>query len=153
MRIEIVDAAVTRPLRLAVLRPGYPADTPTLPDPPDAVHLAALDGDAVAGTAALLRRPFPHRPDERAWQLTGMAVAADRQGQGVGSLLLDRAVEVASEREAALVWCHARVTAIGFYRSQGWRPEGEHFVGAIGLPHVLMWRPVEPSAAATSSPA
>ena len=151
MRIEIVDAATTRPLRLAVLRPGYPADTPTLPEHPDAGGLAARDGETVAGAAVLLPRRFAVRPDDPAWQLAGMAVAPDRQGQGVGMLLLDRVVALAGERGAALVWCNARATATGFYRRHGWRTEGEQFVGAIGLPHVVMWRPVEPPGPATSS--
>ena len=62
MTIEVlrVDAAVVRPLRHAVLRPGadpgesvYPAD-----DLAETVHLAASNGAVVIGTATLFPEAF-----------------------------------------------------------------------------------------------
>lgn len=151
--MEIVEASaeLTRPLRLAVLRPGFPSDTPTLEDPPGALHLAARDDGDVVGAAVLLPRAFAPQPDRRAWQLRGMAVAPDAQGTGVGARVLDAAVRLAATHGVELLWCQARTTAVGFYERQGWQVEGDEFTGAIGLPHLLMWRPVEPAADATSS--
>ncbi|GAB2456320.1 GNAT family N-acetyltransferase [Jatrophihabitans fulvus] len=151
--MEIVEATAdqTRPLRLAVLRPGLPPDTPTLEDPPGAVHLAARDGGEVVGAAVLVVRPFARQPGRRGWQLRGMAVAPARQGTGVGAQVLAAAVRLAAGRGVEVLWCQARTSAVGFYERQGWRVEGEEFTGAMGLPHVLMWRAVEPLPDATSS--
>jgi predicted GNAT family N-acyltransferase len=143
MEIRIVDAATTKELRRAVLRPTWPVGSPMHGDEnADAVHLAAFDSDELVGCCLILPRPHPARPDEPgAWQLRGMATAPHRQGQGVGSAVVAAALEQAKQRAGRLIWCDARTTAVRFYAAHGFVAEGAEFLHAeSGIPHYRMWR-------------
>lgn len=130
-----------RELRYRLLRPHqrpsdlvYDGD-----DDPDALHLGAFDGERLVGIASVA--PDPSEPwAPGAWRLRGMATEPGVRGRGVGGELLERCMEHAAERGAALVWCNARVRAEPFYRRHGFEPVGEVFdVPPIG-PHVRMVR-------------
>ena len=131
-----VDAGVVRPLRHEVLRPGadmsesvYPVD-----DLPGTVHLAALDGEVVVGTATCFAEPIEGRP---AWRLRGMAVAESHRGVGIGSLLLAEVLRQVRENAGDLLWCNARTVALPFYTRHGFTIVGEEFLAAHGVPHYL----------------
>ena len=152
MRVAVVDAAVTTELRRAVLRPSWAVGTPMAGDDDRAaVHVAGFDGAQVVAAAVLFPRAYPLRPHvPAAWQLRGMATAADRQGQGMGGAVLHGALDELVGRGARLVWCEARISAQRFYERHGFRAEGEQFVTPqSGLPHFFMWR--ELSGTPTSS--
>jgi GNAT superfamily N-acetyltransferase len=151
LRIVESDATTTRPLRRAVLRPGWSLDAPMHGDEAsDAVHLAAYpaaDGDAdeLVGACLLLPRAYPG--DGRAapaWQLRGMATAADFRGRGIGAAMLAVAVDLIRERGGRLVWCEARTSAVPFYRQHGFTVDGpEYLHGESALPHHLMSRRID----------
>lgn len=72
-----------------------------------------------------------------------MAVAPDCRGRGYGSRII-------SELEAYLASCgfthaylHARVSAVGFYRKQGYSVMGDEFV-EVTLAHVRMDKQLRP---------
>ncbi|MCZ3389675.1 MAG: GNAT family N-acetyltransferase [Actinomycetia bacterium] len=138
MTVEIrhVAADAVRPLRHAVLRQGAPLAESVYPvdDLPDTVHLGALDDGAVIGTATFFPEPYEGRA---AWRLRGMAVAEERRGAGVGSLMLDEAVAEVRQNEADLLWCNARTVALPFYSRRGFTIVGEEFLVAHGVPHYL----------------
>jgi predicted GNAT family N-acyltransferase len=144
VRIDVVDGARTRALRRAVLRPHWPLGSPMHGDDnPDAIHLAALDpAGAVVGACLVLPRPYPLRPEQpQAWRLRGMAIAAARQGQGVGGLVLAAAITEIRRRDGRVAWCDARSSALAFYAQHGFLLEGEEFRHAeSGIPHYRMWR-------------
>lgn len=155
MHVTTTDGAITRTLRRTVLRPGWPPERP-IPgdDRPDAVHVGAfvdaeVDAGGLLGACLLLPQPCSWRPETPAWQLRSMAVDPDHRGEGVGRAVLAGAVEVADARGAALLWCHARVSAVGFWEREGWlarHPEGDArrvYVDAeTGLEHLDMYRAV-----------
>jgi len=152
IRVGVVDQTRTRELRRTVLRPGLPPDAPLPGDElPDAVHLAAVDGEQVIGTCFLYPEPCPWLPDRSgAWHLRQMATAEDRRGQGVGAAVLTAAMREARARGGELLWCHARESAVWFYRRYGLRPHGEVFTDdRHPIPHRRMWR--ELSGVPTSS--
>ncbi|SHH41769.1 Acetyltransferase (GNAT) domain-containing protein [Jatrophihabitans endophyticus] len=140
--IREVDAAVTRPLRLDVLRPGHTPDTVPPGDVAGAVHLAAYDDDELVGAVAVHEHAFAPRPAEPAMQFSGMAVAEDRRGSGVGAALLAAVVATAERHGAQVVWCNARSYARGFYERGGFAAIGDEFIiaAAGNLPHFVMWR-------------
>jgi GNAT superfamily N-acetyltransferase len=147
LRVTVSDAASTRPLRGRVLRPDDPLDAPMHGDDnPDAVHLAAYDGDQLIGCALILPSPYPLRPDQPgAWQLRGMAVAPERQGSGVGSAVLQTAGAQVRRRGGRLLWCESRRNATGFYAGHGFAAEGAEYPHReTGAPHRMMWRRIEP---------
>jgi predicted GNAT family N-acyltransferase len=141
--IRVVDGAVTRELRRAVLRPAWPVGAAMHgDDDPAAVHLAAFDEDQLVGTCVLLSRPYPLRPERAdAWQLRGMAVSAERQGQGIGAQVVAAAVAEVERRGGRLLWCEARTSAVSFYTRHGFAAEGAEYRHAeTGIPHFRMWR-------------
>jgi predicted GNAT family N-acyltransferase len=129
-------------LRQAVLRPGLPREASVydVDALPTTRHLVAIDGDArVVGCATIFPEPFDGRAD--AWRLRGMAIEPELRGAGVGRKILAALDEMMRARTPVpLLWCNARVTAIGFYQRCGWTIVSEEFdVPGIG-PHVNMTR-------------
>lgn len=125
-------------LRHAVLRPGRPLDSAQFDgdDEPTTIHVAARREDgAVVGCCTLLPRAHDGRA---AWQLRGMATRADLARRGVGTAVLAAADAIVREHGGDLLWCNARLAAVPFYASAGWRVVSDEFdVPGIG-PHHLM---------------
>lgn len=80
-------------------------------------------------------------------KLTQMAVDPQRQGEGLGRILL-ASIESRAFGQLRLpgLYCHAQVRAIGFYEKMGWLVEGEQFMEA-GIWHrkMTLAAPREPS--------
>ncbi len=136
-----VGVEVVRALRAEILRPGqtpeelvYPGD-----DASDTLHAAVFEAGEAIAAASVMREPFPPRPGARDWRVRGMATRAPARGRGYGRALLALCLDHAREEEGALLWCHARVPARGFYERAGLAVLGEVIeIPRIG-PHVLMW--------------
>jgi predicted GNAT family N-acyltransferase len=93
------------------------------------VHaLAYVDGQPV-GTGRLL-------PDGH---IGRMAVLKSQRGKGIGKALLRALVEAARRRGHREVLLSAQVQAVGFYRAEGFEPEGPVYEEA-GIPHQAMRR-------------
>lgn len=92
------------------------------------------------GVVTFLERECPARPGVHpARQLRGMAVAADRQGTGIGASLLRAGLDRCRAEGAAVVWAHARVTAVSWYEAHGMSAEGDVYIfGDVHLPHLLV---------------
>ena len=134
--VREVDAATVRPLRHALLRAGRPIGESYYPTDDVAVHIAAYDEERIVGVATIF--PDPEPDDPAAWRLRGMAVEPALQRSGVGTAVLQRAVNAVSERGVRTLWCKARVPAVGFYEHHGFTRESEPFeIPGIG-PHVSM---------------
>jgi predicted GNAT family N-acyltransferase len=136
IEVRRVDVEVVRPLRHEVLRPGedlaesfYPAD-----DLSETVHVAALDGEVVVGTATVFPEPHDGRS---AWRLRGMAVEESHRGSGVGSMVLTEVLRQVREHDVDLLWCNARTVALPFYTGHGFTIVGDEFLTAHGVPHYL----------------
>jgi len=127
-----VDAILM--LRSAVLRPGLPEEAAHFvgDDAPETGHFAAFLAERNVACLSLMSSLWQ---DRVAWQLRGMAVQADRQGQGLGGQLLEFALR---ESEPRPVWCNARSAAIPFYQRYGFALVSEVFeVKGVG-PHQQM---------------
>lgn len=145
LRILESDAATTRALRRAVLRPSWPENAAMHGDDnPDAIHLAAFNRDELVAACLILPHAFPQRPDEgNAWQLRGMATAPGYRSRGIGAQLLARAVDAAESRGGHLLWCEARTSAMRFYAKHGFTVVGaEYLHSESGIPHHLMVRSI-----------
>lgn len=135
--VRVVSAADVLALRMSVLRPGFPVESADYDALPEARHVGALDGDTIVGCATVF--PSPYGGDAGAWQLRGMAVAAGRQGEGIGAMVLLGAIDLARVAGASLMWANARTTALGFYERLGFGIEGEEFTyGPLELPHFVI---------------
>lgn len=144
--VEQVRPEVTYGLRAEVLRPGLPPIRARFPgdDAPTALHFAAYDVyDRIVGVVAVLPEPMPSPDgDEPGHRLRGMAVRTDRHRTGVGRALLVRVFDGVARLGGGLLWCNARVPAVGFYARAGFVATGDPWEDPEFGPHVRMRRPV-----------
>ena len=137
---EIVEitAAATHDLRRRVLRDGTPSavvvwegDTE-----PTTFHLGVREADAVIAISTWLRRRYPDRPAEEAFQLRGMATEPTRRGTGVSARLLLAGLDRCADEGATLVWARARTAALSFYTRHGFEAVGPEYTDlTTGLRH------------------
>ncbi len=151
VRVEIVDPSRTYELRHLVLLPNRPlSETTDDPAFASAVTFGLTEGadPRVLSTATVYREepPAAYGPivllarEHRPWRLRAVATDAKRQGEGFGRLVLNAVVAYITEREPALIWCNARVTAEGFYAREGFLTYGPVFeVPHVGR-HIVMYR-------------
>jgi GNAT superfamily N-acetyltransferase len=132
-------------LRHRILRAGLPPESARFEgdEAETTLHLAAFTvepaggaGRAAVGCLSLMLNCFHAEP---AWQLRGMAVEEAHQGRGLGRELLAHAeAAAASQGQAGLLWCNARLPAAGFYQKHGWAIVSEVFEIPTAGPHVKM---------------
>ncbi|MDQ6614619.1 MAG: GNAT family N-acetyltransferase [Actinomycetota bacterium] len=159
--IEPVRALQTHALRQQVLRAhqdvaevGFPGD-----DDPDAGHFAAFafagsgsgsgsaSGSGIIGVVSVLREcpATTTAPDPaRWWRLRGMATAAPYRNQGVGSALVAAVLAHVAAHHGTVLWCYARLPAVGFYSGAGFAVTGDPWDEPALGPHVAMARAVPP---------
>jgi GNAT superfamily N-acetyltransferase len=140
--VRPISAAQVRLLRHALLRPFEPPEKIVYSgdDQPDTLHAGAFDGDAFVGIASVCREPMPGSRQGGEWRLRGMATMPAVRGRGFGRLLLESCFDHIRARGGTLLWCNARVVALGFYRHLGFIAQGEEFeIVPIG-PHYVMTR-------------
>lgn len=132
LHVREVPPEIVQPLRHKVLRPGLPFDTAiwARDQPPDSRHFAAMDAqDRVLGVASFYHQDTDLAPNEPAWQLRGMAVEQALRGQGVGQKVLLESIDLLQASDPVrVIWCNARVSAIGFYEKLGFAVLGEPFL-------------------------
>jgi len=97
----------------------------------EAVHLVAVEDDAVVGTCRLLIEPGGTARFGR------LCVRASARGTGVGALLLAEAEREARAGGARRIGMHAQTDALTLYRRAGFRPYGERF-DEEGIEHLGM---------------
>jgi GNAT superfamily N-acetyltransferase len=134
-----------------VLRPGRAVHDMALPDDdePSTVTFAAVgDAGAVVGCVRVSSDgPPPGLGDggAPAWRLRGMATRQDLRNAGIGSLVLGRAIDYVADQGGGLLWCNARVPAVGLYRRAGFVEHGDVWEEPEIGPHVVMWTMVAPA--------
>ena len=72
-----------------------------------------------------------------------MATREDARGQGIGALVLEAGLAYVAAEGGKLVWCNARLPAVGFYERAGFKTRGDEWVEPRIGSHVVMWRGVE----------
>ena len=96
----------------------------------EAVHIVAIEADAVIGTCRLLFRGQVAR-------LGRLAVERDRRGDGIAAAILREADRIASEAGAESIALHAQTYALTLYEQNGYEEYGPTFVEE-GIEHVAM---------------
>lgn len=91
-----------------------------------AIHLGAFNNDTLVGIVSLMKHEVLAMATCQ-YQLRGMATLKEVRGQGYGTLLIQRALEILKERQVSCVWCNARLKAVGFYKKHGFELHGNAF--------------------------
>lgn len=134
-------------LRHRVLRADLPPESAHFEHDHDAVtaHFAVLGNEgSVIGCVTIHPAPLDAEP---AWRLRGMAVDPAAQTGGIGRRLLTAIDEHVRTADGLpkLLWCHARLPAVGFYERCGWTAvTGVYDIPTAG-PHRTMVRRLEAS--------
>ena len=142
-------------MRHSVLRPhlAFEAVVWEGDDDPVTATFGAMDREtgAVVGVATVFPEPGPFEPSEvglapgasskdTTWRLRGMATEEAARGRGIGSMVLEAAVDHVAAEGGELLWCNARIGAVAFYERAGFRTWGEVWdLPSVG-PHIVMWR-------------
>ncbi len=136
--VRQITAPETHDLRRLVLRNGA-VDAMVVwdgDDEPETEHLGVFADGRIVAISTWLVRPDPIAPGRSALQLRGMAADPTQMGMGLGRALLRAGLQRARHSGRDRVWANARLTALGFYESEGWEVSGPVFdTPMTGLPH------------------
>ena len=138
MEVRQVKAEEVVELRHRVLRAGLPRESARFPgdELETSRHFAAVDeGGRVVGCLTLHLNEWEGR---RAYQLRGMATTDEVRGKGMGKMLMAAAEAFVAASGVGILWCNARVPAMGFYLGVGWEVRSGEFDIPTAGPHVRM---------------
>ena len=141
MKLSILPVEEIRPLRLKILRPGCQPDS-VIYDcdiDPTCFHIGAKIKDKVVGVATFYQLDHKEIKGKKSCRLRGMATDDKFQNQGIGKEVLEYSFLYLKNKNIDLLWCNARLIAIGFYKKIGFKVYGDLFeIKNIG-PHYDMY--------------
>jgi predicted GNAT family N-acyltransferase len=140
VNIRKVDAEIIRPLRHSELRKGQDFSTTSyLKDyEVDTFHMACVVDDKTVTCATFYPERSTKIKSENAYRLRGMATDSRFTRKGYASNLMAESFKKLKKRDCDMVWCNARLVAVDFYKSVGFKITGELFdIEGIG-PHYCM---------------
>jgi GNAT superfamily N-acetyltransferase len=133
--IEQIRPELTWKLRRDVMYPDKNIPDMRMEEDNDGYHFAAFKDNYIVGVVSL----FHEGTD---FQFRKFAVAADEQGRGTGTILLNYVLDIAIAMGAKRIWCNSRVTAIGFYQRFGLVQTGKTYSN-IGIDYEVMEKIIE----------
>jgi len=119
--IEQIAPIVTRRLRHEVLYPDQPIDSIILEDDNLGIHFGLYEHNKLISVVSLFIR-------ENDAQFRKFATDKHYQNKGYGSQLLQHIIQYASSEGVQKVWCHARMSAVSFYKKHGFNETGHSFI-------------------------
>ena len=144
VNIRKVDAERIRPLRHSELRKGQDFSTTSyLKDYEiNTFHMACIVDDKPVTCATFYPEKSTKIRTENAYRLRGMATDSRFKRKGYASNLMAESFKELKKRDCDMVWCNARLVAVDFYKSVGFKITGELFdIKGIG-PHYYMYKEI-----------
>jgi predicted GNAT family N-acyltransferase len=144
VNIRKVDAERIRPLRHSELRKGQDFSTTSyLKDYEiNTFHMACIVDDKPVTCATFYPEKSTKIRTENAYRLRGMATDSRFKRKGYASNLMAESFKELKKRDCNMVWCNARLVAVDFYKSVGFKITGELFdIKGIG-PHYYMYKEI-----------
>ena len=144
VNIRKVDAEIIRPIRHSELRKGQDFSTTSyLKDYElDTFHMAYISNEKIVTCATFYPEKSIKIKSENAYRLRGMATDSNFQRKGYASDLMAESFKKLKNRDCDMVWCNARLVAVDFYKSVGFKITGELFdIEGIG-PHYYMYKEI-----------
>jgi len=117
IQIEQVFPSLTWRIRQQAMYPEKEITEMELADDFEGTHFALYLNHELTGVVSLFVK------DDIA-QFRKMAILPKKQGNGLGKLLLQYVIDYCKQQPIKLLWCNARVSAIGFYEKIGFVTEG-----------------------------
>jgi predicted GNAT family N-acyltransferase len=146
LQVEInkVGAEKIRPLRHSELRKGQDFSTTSyLKDYEEGTfHMACIADDQIVTCATFYAQTSMKVKSNNAYRLRGMATDSQFQRKGYARNLMLASFKELKKRDCDMVWCNARLVAVNFYESLGFKITGDLFnIEAIG-PHYYMYKEI-----------
>ena len=144
VNISKVDADKVRVLRHSELRKGQDFSTTSyLKDyEEDTFHMACIVDEKIVTCATFYPEKSSKLKSDNTYRLRGMATDSDFQRKGYATDLMSESFKELKNRDCDMVWCNARLVAVDFYKSSGFKITGEIFdIAEIG-PHYYMYKEI-----------
>ncbi|MFD0764007.1 GNAT family N-acetyltransferase [Mucilaginibacter lutimaris] len=120
LSIEQITPRLTWRLRKEVLYPNKPLNSMMMEEDEHGYHFGAFEDNKLVGVVSL----FKHQDD---WQFRKLAVITDGQGKGIGTQIIAYITGFVEREHGTKLWCHARLSATGFYDKLGYSKVGNEF--------------------------
>tara|TARA_B110000116_G_scaffold265952_1_gene275945 strand:+ start:3985 stop:4422 length:438 start_codon:yes stop_codon:yes gene_type:complete len=144
MRISLVKAEEVRPLRHLVLRPNLPVETThyELDHHKETIHLACIMNEKIISISTFYPENDPELKSKNGYRLRGMATHPEYRRMSAATKLMLECFRLLKDQKCDVLWCNARLIAVDFYQSLGFKKIGPEFdMKDIG-PHYKMWKPL-----------
>ncbi|MGK4567008.1 GNAT family N-acetyltransferase [Flavobacterium sp. 3HN19-14] len=140
--IKEISASETIPLRHIVLRAGKPVESCRFDgdELPSTFHLGYFEEDNLIGIISVFENKNSEFPEEKQFQIRGMAVSPLHQKLGIGQKLVQYAETAIIKKRGEIIWFNARIAASEFYSKMNYHVSGNEFeIPDVGL-HFLMFK-------------
>lgn len=144
IEIKSVDVNRIRPLRHAELRKGQDFSTTSyLRDNEESTfHMASILDSKIVTCATFYPQKSKKLNAIKPYRLRGMATDSNFQRKGYAQQLMRVAFLELKLKGADFLWCNARLVALDFYQSIGFKIKGDLFdIEDIG-PHYYMYKEI-----------
>ena len=147
LKVEIkkVFAEEVRPLRHSELRKGQDFFTTSYIEDYEAgtFHMACIVDEKIVTCASYYPEKSIKIKSKRGYRLRGMATDSNFQRKGYATDLMNESFKELKNRDCDMVWCNARLVAVEFYKSAGFKITGKIFdIAEIG-PHYYMYKEID----------
>ena len=144
MDIKVVAAKDIRPLRNLVLRPNLPIETTyyDLDNDIETFHLASIMDNTIISIGTFYPENDIKLQTKNGYRLRGMATHPKFRRKSAATKLMKESFVLLKEKKCDVLWCNARLVAVEFYKSLGFKITGKIFdIPSIG-PHYKMYKSV-----------
>lgn len=146
MKVLRISAQDTYQIRQKLLVPDHTLVKAKFENDDDediSFHLGAFVDGKLMSVASFYYDRNPLFADQHQYRLRGMATLSEYQNRGLSSELLNMAFPIIKQNLCTLLWCHARLPAVGFYEKVGFQKANDKIfeIDDIG-PHVLMMKSI-----------
>ena len=144
MDIKVVAAKDIRPLRNLVLRPNLPIETTyyDLDNDIETFHLASIMDNTIISIGTFYPENDIELQTKNGYRLRGMATHPKFRRKSAATKLMKESFVLLKEKKCDFLWCNARLVAVEFYKSLGFKITGKIFdIPSIG-PHYKMYKSV-----------
>ena len=144
MDIKVVAAKDIRPLRNLVLRPNLPIETTyyDLDNDIETFHLASIMDNTIISIGTFYPENDIELQTKNGYRLRGMATHPKFRRKSAATKLMKESFVLLKEKKCDVLWCNARLVAVEFYKSLGFKIAGKIFdIPSIG-PHYKMYKSV-----------
>lgn len=103
-----------------------------------AFHLGVFYKGGLVCVGSFFKQKHPQFTAQNQYRLRAMATLPQAQKKGAAKVLLEFAFKKLQEEEQEILWCDARIIAVGFYEKLGFEKSGEKYEIPLIGPHYLM---------------